>query len=100
MVEFPASTISTEPVSVDILAAGRSGSFSHGLILSLSSKNNALLETQRRFSEAVKEIMYLLEHQFSLANIKNETAAILFCMGFSSYEALMSLYHYIEPKLF
>ena len=40
---------------MDVLAAGCSGSFSHGLILSLTSKNNALLETQHRFNEAVKK---------------------------------------------
>ena len=43
--------------------------------------------------------MYLLEHQFSLAKIRDGNAAILFYTGFSIYEALMSLYHYIEPKL-
>lgn len=44
--------------------------------------------------------MYLLEHQFSLAKIKDGNATIVFCYGFPNYEALMSLHHHIEPKLF
>ena len=119
-VEFPSSAVSTEPVSLspDISAAGPSGSVSPGhaqtemeslqtdpdIVLELQRKI-ALLETQladcqQRLSKAEKENMYLLEHQFSLAKIKDDNAAILFYTGFLSYEALMSLYHYIEPKLF
>ena len=46
-----------------------------------------------------KENAVLLERQFSLDKIKDDNAAILFYTGFPTYEALMSFYHYVEPKL-
>ena len=121
-VEFPSSAGSTEPVSpsADISAAGPSGLFSSGhaqtemespqidqtesdIVLELQRKiaslETQLADCQQRLSKAEKENMYLLEHQFSHAKIKDDNAAILFYTGFPNYEALMCLYHYIEPKL-
>ena len=46
-----------------------------------------------------KEKEALLARQFSLDKIKDENSAILFYTGFPNYEALMSFYNYIEPKV-
>ena len=121
-VEFPSPAGSTEPVSLsaDISAAGPLGLFSSGhaqtemespqidqtesdIVLELQRKiaslETQLADCQQRLSKAEKENMYLLERQFSLEKIKNDNAAIIFYTGFPNYEALMSLFHYIEPKL-
>ena len=46
-----------------------------------------------------KEKEALLARQFSLDKIKDENSAMLFYTGFPNYEALMSFYNYIEPKV-
>ena len=46
-----------------------------------------------------KEKEALLARQFSLDKIKDDNAAMLFYTGFPNYEALMSFYNYIEPKV-
>ena len=46
-----------------------------------------------------KEKEALLARQFSLNKIKGDSAAMLFYTGFPNYEALMSFYNYIEPKV-
>lgn len=73
------------------------------IVLELQRKI-ALLETQladcqEKLSEAEKEKEILLGRQFSLDKIKDDNAAVLFYTGFPSYEALISFYNYIEPKL-
>ena len=73
------------------------------VILELQRKI-ALLETQlancqEKISEAEKENAALVQRQFSLDKIKDDNAAVLFYTGFPSYEALISFYKYIEPKL-
>jgi len=73
------------------------------VILELQRKI-ALLETQladcqEKLSEAEKENSALLGRQFSLDKIKDDNVAVLFYTGFPSYEALISLYKYIRPKL-
>lgn len=73
------------------------------VILELQRKI-ALLETQladcqEKLSEAEKENAALLGRQFSLEKIKDDNAAVLFYTGFPSYEALISFYKYIGPKL-
>jgi len=72
-------------------------------VLELERKT-ALLETQladcqEKLSEAEKENAVLLGRQFSLDKIKDDSAAVLFYTGFPSYEALISFYNYIKPKL-
>ena len=64
----------------------------------------ALLETQLadcqdKLSEVEKENAVLLERQFSIDKIKDDNAAVLFYTGFPSYDALISFYNYVEPKL-
>ena len=73
------------------------------IVLELQRKI-ALLETQladcqEKLSEAEKEKEVLLGRQFSLDKIKDDNAALLFYTGFPNYEALISFYNYIEPKL-
>ena len=46
-----------------------------------------------------KEKEALLARQFFLDKIKDDNAAMLFYTGFPNYEALMSFYNYIEPKV-
>ena len=58
-----------------------------------------LADCQEKLSEAEKENAVLLERQFSIDKIKDDNAAVLFYTGFPSYEALISFYKYIEPKL-
>ena len=64
----------------------------------------ALLETQLadcqdKLSEVEKENAVLLERQFSIDKIKDDNAAVLFYTGFPSYDALISFYNYVKPKL-
>ena len=58
-----------------------------------------LADCQEKLSEAEKENAVLLERQFSIDKIEDGNAAVLFYTGFPSYEALISFYKYIEPKL-
>jgi len=58
-----------------------------------------LADCQEKLNEAEKENALLLERQFSIDKIKDDNAAVLFYTGFPSYEALISFYKYIEPKL-
>lgn len=46
-----------------------------------------------------KENEILLGRQFSLNKIKDDNSAILFYTGFPCYEALISFFKYLEPKL-
>ena len=46
-----------------------------------------------------KENEILLGRQFSLDKIKDDNSAILFYTGFPCYEALISFFKYLEPKL-
>ena len=58
-----------------------------------------LADCQKKLSKAEKEKEVLLGRQFSLDKIKDDDAAVLFYTGFPCYEALISFYNYIEPKL-
>ena len=46
-----------------------------------------------------KENEILIGRQFSLDKIKDDNSAILFYTGFPCYEALISFFKYLEPKL-
>ena len=65
----------------------------------IESLETQLADCQEKLSEAEKENAVLLARQFSLDKIKDDNAAVLFYTGFPSYEALISFYKYIEPKL-
>lgn len=65
----------------------------------IESLETQLADCQEKLSEAEKENAVLLERQFSIDRIKDDNAAVLFYTGFPSYEALISFYKYIEPKL-
>ncbi len=56
-------------------------------------------ETQEKLREAENANAVLLGRQFSLEKIKDDSAAVLFYTGFPSYEALISFYNYLKPKL-
>ncbi|XP_031553339.1 uncharacterized protein LOC116290449, partial [Actinia tenebrosa] len=58
-----------------------------------------LADCQQKLNEAEKSKSVLLERQFSLEKIKQDTDAILFYTGFPCYEALISFFNFIEPKL-
>ena len=58
-----------------------------------------LADSQEKLSEAEKEKEVLLGHQFCNDKIKDDNAAVLFYTGFPSYDALISFYNYIKPKL-
>ena len=64
----------------------------------------ALLEQEvcfyeEKLAKVENENAVLLDRQFSIEKIKADDAAILFYTGFPNYEALVSFYTYIEPKL-
>ena len=65
----------------------------------ISLLETQLADSQEKLSKAEKEKEVLLGRQFSLDKIKDDDAAILFYTGFPCYEALISFYNYIEPKL-
>lgn len=65
----------------------------------IESLETQLADCQEKLSEAEKENAVLLERQFPIDKIKDDNAAVLFYTGFPSYEALISFYRYIEPKL-
>ena len=75
-------------------------------ILELQAKI-AALETklancQRKLREAEEENKILVGWQFSLDKIKHDNSAILFYIGFPSYDALIGFFNYIKqniPKL-
>ncbi|CAH3176635.1 unnamed protein product, partial [Porites lobata] len=58
-----------------------------------------LADCEESLREVKSENEILLSHQFSLEKIKDDNSAILFYTGFPSYEALISFFKYIEPKL-
>lgn len=118
-VHIPPSVVTSESLSTssDATAAGPSGSVTpdhdQTEAVPLQTESDIVLELQRKIasleiqladcqkkcSEAGKENTRLLERQFSLGKIKGDNAAVLFYTGFPSYEALMSFYSYLEPKL-
>ena len=72
-------------------------------VLNLLSRVEMLEKQVSTLEEKVlqleKEKEALLARQFSLNKIKGDNAAMLFYTGFPNYEALMSFYNYIEPKV-
>ena len=58
-----------------------------------------LADHEEKLAEMEKENEILLGRQFSLDKIKDDNSAILFYTGFPSYEALISFFKYLEPKL-
>ena len=54
---------------------------------------------EERLRDVKSENEILLSRQFSLEKIKDDNSAILFYTGFPSYEALISFFKYIKPKL-
>ena len=72
-------------------------------VLNLLSRVEMLEKQVSTLEEKVlqleKENEALLARQFSLNKIKGDSAAMLFYTGFPNYEALMSFYNYIEPKV-
>ena len=56
-------------------------------------------DLEEKLALAKSENAALLDRQFSIEKIKDENVAILFYMGFPNYQALVSFYTYIEPKL-
>ena len=58
-----------------------------------------LADCEESLREVKSENEILLSRQFSLEKIKDDNSAILFYTGFPSYEALISFFKYIEPKL-
>lgn len=58
------------------------------------------LEAQEKIiDELKKENEDLVRRQFSLEKIKDDDSAIMFYTGFPCYNALISFYDYIQPKL-
>jgi len=55
--------------------------------------------SEEKIAQLEKEKRVLLDRQFSLDKIKGDDAAILFYTGFPNYNALMSFYDYLKPKL-
>ena len=67
-------------------------------------QQNNLLELklgdcEEELNKVKNENELLLGRQFSLDKIKDDDSAILFYTGFPSYQALISFYKFIEPKL-
>ncbi|CAH3133748.1 unnamed protein product, partial [Porites lobata] len=58
-----------------------------------------LADCEESLREVKSENEILLSRQFSLEKIKDDNSAILFYTGFPSYEAVISFFKYIEPKL-
>ena len=58
-----------------------------------------LADHEEKLAGMEKENEILLGCQFSLHKIKDDNSAILFYTGFPSYEALISFFKYLEPKL-
>ena len=52
-----------------------------------------------KLAQVESEKAALLDRQFSIEKMKDDDAAILFYIGFPNYEALVSFYTYIAPKL-
>ena len=52
-----------------------------------------------KLAQVESEKAALLDRQFSIEKVKDDDAAILFYTGFPNYEALVSFYTYIAPKL-
>ena len=58
-----------------------------------------LADCEESLREVKSENEILLSRQFSLEKIKDDNSATLFYTGFPSYEALISFFKYIKPKL-
>ena len=56
-------------------------------------------DLEEKLAPAKSENAALLDRQFSIEKIKDDNVAILFYTGFPNYQALVSFYTYIEPKL-
>ena len=56
-------------------------------------------DCEEELTKVKNENELLLGWQFSLDKIKDDVSAILFYTGFPSYQALISFYKFIEPKL-
>ena len=56
-------------------------------------------DLEEKLALAKSENAALLDRQFSIEKIKDDNAAILFYTGFLNYQALLSFYTYIEPRL-
>ena len=56
-------------------------------------------DCEEELTKVKNENELLLVWQFSLHKIKDDVSAILFYTGFPSYQALISFYKFIEPKL-
>ena len=75
----------------------------NGVIRQLQQKITLLelkvADCEESLREVKSENELLLCRQFSLEKIKDDNSAILFYTGFPSYDALISFFKYIEPKL-
>ena len=75
----------------------------NGVIRQLQQKITLLELKLADCEESLREVKsgneILLSRHFSLEKIKDDNSAILFYTGFPSYEALISFFKYIEPKL-
>jgi len=65
--------------------------------IELLERQNSCYE--EKIAQLEKEKRVLLDRQFSLDKIKDDDVAILFYTGFPNYNALMSFYDYLKPKL-
>ena len=54
---------------------------------------------EEKLAQVQSEKAALLDRQFSIVNMKDDDSAILFYTGFPNYEALVSFFDYIAPKL-
>ena len=106
IIPAPPETVST------VSSSQCSSSFGNDLDPTKASKANVVEQLQRqitllelkladheeKLTEMEKEHEILLGRQFSLDKIK-DNSAILFDNGFPCYEALISVFKYLEPKL-
>ena len=69
------------------------------LLSSVEMLEKQVSTLEEKVLQLEKEKEALLARQFSLNKIKGDNAAMLFYTGFPNYEALMSFYNYIEPKV-
>ena len=106
-------SVSPEIVSTAVSSSQCSNSLANDLDRAETSKGNVVEQLQRHFTllelkltdreeklaEMEKENEILIGCQFSLDKIKDDNSAILFYTGFPCYEALMSFFKYLEPKL-
>lgn len=106
-------SVPPEIVSTAVSSSQCSNSLANDLDRAETSKGNVVEQLQRhitllelkladreeKLAEMEKENEILIGCQFSLDKIKDDNSAILFYTGFPCYEALISFFKYLEPKL-